>query len=373
MNQPTSGKFPHSCAVIYYEPGDRDQNGETLKGRNVLRLSRAIFDVVETFSTARWKKNPFRAFLRMKRAIKNKDFVFLVVSSNGALYLGKYLVRYARKHHSKVFYFMVGIGPIKNEIKERQGNLPPDFKSITKYFQTPSMWLKSSSSFSKVFPEFDHAFVESPTLKAVTERIYGARNVSVLVNFRENRSFSQGKWKPHAHTRLVYFARIAREKGIFDLLSVADSLAKEGLRFQLDIYGSLQVPLEELSSAIHSEQIRYRGVVTEEQTAVLSEYDALVFPTKSYEGMPGTVVESLLAGTPAIVSNYTFATDMIREGENGFIYPFDDTSALKEALRSVIIDPDKLHGMRAAAKRSGKRYLESSSKDVLIREIIDSK
>jgi glycosyltransferase involved in cell wall biosynthesis len=346
------------CLVIYYESPNDFQNGETAKGHNVINLAKELFSAVDIFSTRGWKRNPIGYFFKLSRQLSNADCVFLVLAINGARFLGSYLIRFFQKKGKKVYYFMVGVGPLRLEASPTL-----DYQKITFYFQHETEWKPSNSSFSRILPKFDACFVESPTIKKMCEKVYGAKNVAILPNFRMDVDLipaENDKKFPNKPLRFAYFSRVNKEKGIFDLFDATKKLYSEGFRFFLDIYGSLQIEENLFLQSLDSRFMKYRGVCTSEQIKTLAQYDAQIFPTRSFEGMPGSIVESFFAGTPVISSEFTFSHDFIVDGVNGFIYPFGDADALCVILRRILTNPRLLLEQRKKCHSSASEYLFSN-------------
>ena len=65
---------------------------------------------------------------------------------------------------------------------------------------------------------------------------------------------------------------------------------------------------------------------------------------------PFTVLEALASGLPAIVSDACGASRLIRDGVDGFVYPWNDTGALRERLRWCLEHPGELAAMGQAAR-----------------------
>jgi glycosyltransferase involved in cell wall biosynthesis len=78
--------------------------------------------------------------------------------------------------------------------------------------------------------------------------------------------------------------------------------------------------------------------------------DLFVLPSKR-EGLPVALLEAMSCGLPCIASRLPGSTDTIIEsGVNGVLVPSGDTSALGEALASLLRDPDRAAAMGAAAR-----------------------
>ncbi len=61
--------------------------------------------------------------------------------------------------------------------------------------------------------------------------------------------------------------------------------------------------------------------------------DCFVLPSR-YEGLPIVVLEAMGAGLPVILSDFSAARGMLRDGQDGIIVPREDVAALAEAIEA---------------------------------------
>lgn len=82
--------------------------------------------------------------------------------------------------------------------------------------------------------------------------------------------------------------------------------------------------------------------------------------TSSAESIPATAVEALLSGIPVISTPADGIVDLIRPGENGFLFPFGDSAAFAEILR--LLENGKLPRPEPSACRdSAAEYEEEAA------------
>jgi glycosyltransferase involved in cell wall biosynthesis len=79
-----------------------------------------------------------------------------------------------------------------------------------------------------------------------------------------------------------------------------------------------------------SDVVRFAGVVRDIEQLV-GAADAVLLPSR-YEGLPNAVLESMAAGTPAIVSPAANADRLVADGERGIALSGDDPRAIEEGL-----------------------------------------
>lgn len=80
--------------------------------------------------------------------------------------------------------------------------------------------------------------------------------------------------------------------------------------------------------------------------------DILVLPSE-IEPRGLVVVEALAYGLPVVISDRVplwGPGDIVRDGENGFVYPVGDIAALRERLQRLIEDPARRHQMSERAR-----------------------
>jgi glycosyltransferase involved in cell wall biosynthesis len=97
---------------------------------------------------------------------------------------------------------------------------------------------------------------------------------------------------------------------------------------------------------------------------IISEASILVLPSRC-EGMGRVLIEAMAAGVPVIGSDVGGIPFIIREGENGLVFPNGDSRALEARLRQLLTDSE----LRRKMGDSGyKRAHEALSEKVYVRE-----
>ena len=100
------------------------------------------------------------------------------------------------------------------------------------------------------------------------------------------------------------------------------------------------------------EKVHLRGV-TSDMAEVWKETDIFAFPSH-HEGFPLALTEAMSAGIPAVgFRSCPAVNELIRHGENGLLCE-DGEEAFREALRTLMEDPEKRRTMgKQARKRHG--------------------
>lgn len=153
--------------------------------------------------------------------------------------------------------------------------------------------------------------------------------------------------------RLAYLGRLARAKGLLELVAALALLSGAGRQFTLGIAGS--GPLEaELVAAVRAaglaERVRFLGNLSGAAKARLF-LEAEVFALPShFEGLPYALLEAMAAGCVPVTTRVAAIPDVVRDGAHGLLVPPRDPRALARALARLDDDRHALARMSAACR-----------------------
>jgi glycosyltransferase involved in cell wall biosynthesis len=86
----------------------------------------------------------------------------------------------------------------------------------------------------------------------------------------------------------------------------------------------------------------------EDVPELLVGLDVFVLPSRS-EGMSNTLLEAMAAGVPVVASDVGGNSEIVRDGDSGFLYPSGDEARLSQLLTELVGDPAR----RAQVGRRG--------------------
>src|SRR6478672_3049378 len=147
----------------------------------------------------------------------------------------------------------------------------------------------------------------------------------------------------------LYVGRITQRKGLKTLLEACALLKAQGYsEYTLLIVGEGD-QRQELEAFIQernfTDQVTWAGWVDYGRLgAYFQQADVFVFPT--FEDVWGMVVpEAMVFGKPILCSKGAAACELIREGENGYLFDPHDPKALAEGMRRFLDQPDLMNSM----------------------------
>lgn len=166
---------------------------------------------------------------------------------------------------------------------------------------------------------------EAPTLFLHPERIHWFPNC---------RKFSGKRVEPHFRKRFVFVSRIEENKGVDQLINVADSLPED---YIVHLYGPLIDQKYGNPDYFKGKRAKYCGALkTEDVLDTLKKYNVLVLPTHWItEGYPGILIEAMSLGLPVIATRIGGIPEMIEEGKNGLLVKPADEKDLRDAILSI--------------------------------------
>lgn len=106
---------------------------------------------------------------------------------------------------------------------------------------------------------------------------------------------------------------------------------------------------------IDTEKVTFCGWIPHDKLdGYYKSCDAVIMPSR-WEAFGLVGVEAMKYGKPIIVSNRGALPELVKDGENGYIFPFDSPDALTHLLSGL--DKEKLADMgRKAEKIFQKKY-----------------
>ena len=142
---------------------------------------------------------------------------------------------------------------------------------------------------------------------------------------------------------------------------------RQDVRFYIVGDGSLRKQLEQKAAALGiREHVTFTGFLQDVEK-IEAALDIAVITSKA-EALCLSILESMIAGIPAVGTDSGGVAEVIRHGENGFLIPVGDSDALAERLDELLADDAKRSAFGAQAKRDAEATFLAEQ---MTRKIID--
>lgn len=326
-----------------YKRGRTD--GVTIKARNLLNYMVDNNINVITVDVDNYKKKFMTISYKILKSYRSTDKIVICTSSPGAAIFLHFLRIINNK--KDVFYFVSG------------GIL--------------GKWIESGKYKINNYKKIKKIYVESSEMLNDFLKL-GLKQTVHINNFRITNFTIAEKRKnvDYKNIKLVFFARIVKEKGVEDAINVVKRLIDSGYNVLLDIYGQAdKTYLKRINELIKDyKKINYcNSIIPDGMTeySILSNYDVFLFPTKyETEGLPGSLIDAYISGLAVIASNWRFANEYI--GENGVVYDFNDINDFYKKLKEII-DNKSIDYLKIKALKESKKYLAENNLNVFLKDL----
>ena len=235
-------------------------------------------------------------------------------------------------------------------------------------------FLEKRPLLKKIVSCFDGIYVETNVMLKTLEQ-NGLKNVFLMPNFRMLNAVRENDIiiNDSSPVRLCTFSRVSKEKGIEDAIRAVTELNKEYHHnlFSLDIYGKIDKEQKDWFNNIKQsfpDYIKYKGRVSyTESVCVLKDYYALLFPTYyDGEGLAGTLIDAMAAGIPSVVSDWKYNSEIIENGENGYLFKTRNVEEMKDKIRLLYMDKEKYEYMRKASLDKYRKFTPEAVMPILL-------
>jgi len=198
--------------------------------------------------------------------------------------------------------------------------------------------------------------VPSLYLKSVVERwgVEGSIEVipnSVDISFTTTKE--EARKKLHLEgTILVSIGRLVPWKG-FEMLTELVSSLSSNVRLVIVGDGPQRSALENLA---RGKRVHFTGALTKEQIfEYLIAADVFLLNT-AYEGFSHQILEAMSAGVPIVTTPNGGNREIVRDGENALLAPYNDFEKWKETLEGLLKDRSIQERLGDAGKQTATSY-----------------
>lgn len=141
---------------------------------------------------------------------------------------------------------------------------------------------------------------------------------------------------------VMLVGNFSRHKGQHVLIEAARQLRGRGLDFMLVFAGKHTDSPELLglykAAGLPEEKARFLGL-RDDVEKLLSTASVSVNSAIKGEALSGSIRESLSMGVPAVASDISGNSEIVKDGVNGLLFPLGDAAALADRLATVLKDP----------------------------------
>ena len=158
--------------------------------------------------------------------------------------------------------------------------------------------------------------------------------------------------------RFYFAGHVCAEKGVDTLLELARDYRGPAIEIHLfgELLGDISRDRIERSGSDDCTVFYHGSIPNDELASRLSEFDALLFPTRFVgEGYPGVILEAFCHGIPVIASDW-YAIPELVDGDCGALLPHDDMTRWRQCVRELADNPERLQALSRGALARSHRF-----------------
>lgn len=157
--------------------------------------------------------------------------------------------------------------------------------------------------------------------------------------------------------RIINVGRLDPQKGQDLLITAFSKIHQRFPQWTLTIWGEgKERPcLEKLVKDLNLTTKVFLPGLSKEISQELKKSSIFAFPSR-FEGFPNALAEAMALGLPCVASRCSGVTDLIEDGDNGFLIPLNDADALSKVLEKLMEDISLRHLLGSKAQKVKEDY-----------------
>lgn len=198
------------------------------------------------------------------------------------------------------------------------------------------------------------------------------KNVSLVYNGVDPKKFHPSLKHKNDNFLIGNVGTIAYKKGYFEFIKVADKIAKKIPRSKFLIIGETKPTethiLEELKKEIEKHNLESRFIFTgfvDNIAEKIANLDILLFPSHC-EAFGRVIIEAFACKTPVISTYSGGPTEIIKDGETGFLFEIDDIEGMAKTIINLHRDKSL---QKYITENAYKKFLKNFTVDIMVRQI----
>lgn len=284
---------------------------------------------IVSFERSPFKLNNLKAIKQLKKIIEEEKFDIIHCHTPMGSVVTRLAAMKARKNGTRVIYTAHGFHFYKGAPKINWWLFYPIEKWLSRYTDTLI-----------TINEEDYNLAKKKFHSKRIELVHGVGVDPEKFNFEMSEE-EKGKLREEIGIDkddfvMIYPAELSKRKNQGMLLRCMTELVKENKKIKLLLPGldSMNGMYQQMAKDLNIEEyVKFLGYRTD--IPKLLKISDLAVSTARQEGLPVNIMEAMVCGVPAVVTNCRGNRDLVQDGVNGYVVGIDDDKAMIESIKKA--------------------------------------
>ncbi|MBT8393805.1 MAG: glycosyltransferase family 4 protein [Bacteroidia bacterium] len=227
--------------------------------------------------------------------------------------------------------------------------------------EIPKLWVVLSRL---IYPLANNLVLQTEGVKKIYEKNFNPQKITVLPNPISIQLSQLRKQTLKKERIILTVGRLTKHKCQEQIITAYNNIRPKGWKVIIIGDGDQKQKLENLIK----EYKLSKNIKIISQVKRIDQFynNASIFVfTSRYEGFPNALIEAMHFGLPCVSTDCNFGpSDLIQEGENGFLVPIDNQTILESRIKKLINDEN----LRKEFSIKSKLKTESFKSEVVVNQ-----
>jgi glycosyltransferase involved in cell wall biosynthesis len=153
---------------------------------------------------------------------------------------------------------------------------------------------------------------------------------------------------------IIFVGRIVKDKGIEDLINAFELIEQDFVDIKLLLVGPEEDHLDPISELIKNKILLNNNIISTGYVEDVRPYyaiaDILAFPSHR-EGFPNVLLQAGAMNLPIVASNINGCNEIIKDNENGILFPAGDHIALYKSINKLLTDSEYFNYLKINSRK----------------------
>ena len=309
------------------------------------------------FERSPFKLNNIKAIFELRKILLKEKYDIIHTHTPMGSVVTRLAAKRARKHGTRVIYTAHGFHFFKGAPLLNWALFYPVEKYLSKYTDTLILINKEDYCLAK------KKFKKCKDIQYVPGVGIDENKFDIKMTKKEKTELRESLGLKDTDFVMIYPAELSNRKRQIWLINTVSTLLKEDENIHLLLPGkdSLNGKCQELVRHLNLEyQIHFLGF--RKDIPELLQISDLSVSSSRQEGLPVNIMEAMYVGLPIVASDCRGNRDLVKDGENGYIVPLNDSETFKDRIKTIYGNKTLRNKLKMKNKKEIKNYM---LKDIL--------